>query len=155
MDTTDVIAAREETLRAALRVLQAERGREDDPHYGDSLDLAEENLATAARDLTAATEAMPRSDRPIGWNDKPRAGRLDVSLSRDDLDLLIDALGRAESTRHGVDLLERLTQERHAFDRWGDDAENAASDDKPKKKKKGGITRALDVLGDVVDTVLP
>jgi hypothetical protein len=59
--------ARNELLRAALRVLDAERGDESDPHFGDELDYAQEGLALAARDLADAVNQMPADQQPVGW----------------------------------------------------------------------------------------
>lgn len=137
-DHPDALKAREEMLRAAIQVLSSERGREDDPHYGASLDLAHEGLALAARDLHLATEALARNERPVGWNTKPHQGRVPVSLTREDLRRLIDALqdstvrltkkvavasqddqefiGRIQAKDR--DLLERLRQEWAIVERY-------------------------------------
>lgn len=118
-DTPDALDAQEEMLRAALGVLRAERGREDDPHFGDELDLAHERMAYAARALHEAIEALPRDERPVGWNEKerrPKGGRLNVSFSRDELDLIIDALGNGSTDTYGK-LRAKMGQERRAFDR--------------------------------------
>lgn len=65
MVTMSVTDAREKVLRAALRVLQAERG-EPHAHSDDESWYADEQLALAARDLTEATEAA--DTKPVGWS---------------------------------------------------------------------------------------
>jgi hypothetical protein len=67
--------ARNELLRAALRVLAAERGNESDPHFGDELDYAQEGLALAARDLVDAVNQMPADQQPVGWAQSSEEGR--------------------------------------------------------------------------------
>lgn len=64
-----VFEARSDLIRAALGyVLAADYGDESSPHHGDSIQYNEDALALAARDLAEATEALPRADRPVGWN---------------------------------------------------------------------------------------
>lgn len=66
----NAVNAHENVMRAALRVLSAERGREDDPHFAAELDYAEELLALAARELTRATDALPEDEQPVGWREE-------------------------------------------------------------------------------------
>jgi hypothetical protein len=43
------------------------------PHSGADAELADEQLALTARDLTRATEALPYDKQPVGW-DKETTG---------------------------------------------------------------------------------
>jgi hypothetical protein len=60
------IQAREELLRAAVRVLAAERS-EPHAHSDDEASYAAELLALAARDLVEAVDRLPASRRPDRW----------------------------------------------------------------------------------------
>lgn len=64
------IQAREELLRAALRVLAAERS-EPHAHSDDEIAYAEELLALAARDLVRAVDWLPANRRPAQWKRRP------------------------------------------------------------------------------------
>ncbi|MEX5634989.1 hypothetical protein [Parafrankia sp. FMc2] len=59
--------ARNEVIRAALRVLAAKWGDETDPHFDAEQQYADELLALAARQLVDATDALPADQRPVGW----------------------------------------------------------------------------------------
>lgn len=56
-------------LRAAARYVNADLAARDGQgrHAGDELDYAGDLLAHAARDLTAATDALPADRQPVGW----------------------------------------------------------------------------------------
>jgi hypothetical protein len=58
--------ARERLLQAALRCLSAERAGEH-AHKAAEIEYADEQLAIAARDLAAATGALPADRQPVGW----------------------------------------------------------------------------------------
>lgn len=59
-------AAHEAVIRAALRVLSAERA---DPHAHSAAEAeyADEQLALAARELTEATDQLLPDEQPVGW----------------------------------------------------------------------------------------
>lgn len=124
-EENDIDQARETVLTAADRLTRAYNA-EPHAHSDAEIEYSQELLALAARDLHLATEALPRNDRPVGWNThrRPHQARLDVSLTRDELDELVYALNNSptdeEDWQAKHNLLERLTQERAAFDRWGD-----------------------------------
>ena len=55
--------------RAALRSVAAHHYFDDeDPNADAAAAYADEQLALAARDLACAVEALPASERPIGWD---------------------------------------------------------------------------------------
>jgi hypothetical protein len=117
--------AKEDLLQAAKRL---ERAYDSEPHGTSEweIEYSTELLALAARELTRATEALPRDKRPVGWNTKPEEGRLAISLSQEDLNYLLQALQEArsglapaepEERKTQGDLIRRLEQELWAFER--------------------------------------
>jgi hypothetical protein len=64
-------AARESVLRAALRVLSAER-EEPHAHSDAESEYADEHLALAARELVRATDALDADEQPVGWIEPQR-----------------------------------------------------------------------------------
>jgi hypothetical protein len=64
--TLAFLEAKDRMLRAALRCLSAQFGPETADTAADA-EYADDELALAARDLTAATEALPSDHRPAGW----------------------------------------------------------------------------------------
>lgn len=115
----DLEEARKEMLSAALHLAATELGG-DETHadYAASCEHRQDWLATAARGLYLATEALPRDDRPVGWNTKPRNERIPVMLTAGELDQLLEAMKVREEVQAITDstLIQRLQQERHVFD---------------------------------------
>ncbi len=60
------VTARERLLRAALRCISATLAGESADADADS-EYADEQLALAARDLVAATDATDAGRQPVGW----------------------------------------------------------------------------------------
>lgn len=78
------IEARRKLLKAALRVLYAHVQDEDWAYADAEAELADEQLALAARDLVRAVEASNR--KPVGWRDGNEgianlAGSIDALLA--------------------------------------------------------------------------
>ena len=66
MSSVAVLGARDRLLRAALRCLSAQLAEEHADADAEA-GYAGEQLALAARDLTAATDALPAERQPAGW----------------------------------------------------------------------------------------
>jgi hypothetical protein len=64
--TLAFLEAKDRLLRASLRCLSAQFAEESADAAADA-EYADDELALAARDLTAATEALPVGHRPAGW----------------------------------------------------------------------------------------
>lgn len=64
--TTDVEVAQDLLIDATQDVVEAENSNRDDRHYADSVDLAYERLALAARNLVRAWDRAP-DGKPVGW----------------------------------------------------------------------------------------
>lgn len=60
-------AAHDELVRAVLRRLSAEHLPASEPHVSDELELSDEQVAHAARNLTRAVDGLPVAQQPIGW----------------------------------------------------------------------------------------
>lgn len=67
MRSLDTIEAEEALIRAAIRVLSAERPEREHAFTDAESEYASEHLALAARDLYRAVNADDNERRPIGW----------------------------------------------------------------------------------------
>jgi hypothetical protein len=65
----DAAQASRRVTVAALRLLAAELEEQEHAHSADEAQYAQELLALAARELTRAVDALPRSQQPVGWHD--------------------------------------------------------------------------------------
>lgn len=72
MSTFTAALAREELIRAALRVVAAAYA-DDQMWAAANAEHADELLALAARDLTRTIDGLPEGERPIGWGEVPSA----------------------------------------------------------------------------------
>lgn len=64
--------AREQVIRAVLRVLASEHEESPHAYSAAEAELAADELALAARDLAEAVDGLPRDEQPVGWNrDEP------------------------------------------------------------------------------------
>lgn len=63
----EVIAWREELIKAALQLLCAERALSDEDASAKAVMDAEDRLTLAARDLARAVDQLPVARRPKGW----------------------------------------------------------------------------------------
>lgn len=72
MSAFTAMAAREELIRAALRVVAAAYA-DDQVWAGANAEHADELLALAARDLVRTIDADPEGERPVGWGEVPSA----------------------------------------------------------------------------------
>jgi hypothetical protein len=61
------LEAKDRLLRASLRCLSAQFAEESADAAADA-EHADDELALAARALSAATEALPAGHRPVGWS---------------------------------------------------------------------------------------
>lgn len=73
-------AAHRLVLKAAVRMLASELDDTEHAHSADEAQHAREGLALAARELVRATDALPGSQRPVGWDGLPpgHAGTLSL-----------------------------------------------------------------------------
>jgi hypothetical protein len=63
----NVIQAREELVKAAIRCITSDYA-DPSADSASQAEYADEQLAIAARNLAEATEALPASQRPVGWH---------------------------------------------------------------------------------------
>ncbi len=69
MNEFSIDRARHALEQAALRAITAHHYyRDEDPHSDAEAEYADELVALAARDLVRAVEALPESQRPVGWD---------------------------------------------------------------------------------------
>lgn len=64
------VGSAREALEEAVphSILANQYASETDPHADASAEHADERVALAARELVRAVDALPKSDRPIGWD---------------------------------------------------------------------------------------
>lgn len=79
--------ARDELIRAALRVIAADHYADDAaPHADAESEYAGERLALAARALVQAADALPADQQPVGWpaptSDADTLSRVRAALER-------------------------------------------------------------------------
>ncbi|MEV6638444.1 hypothetical protein AB0M54_47815 [Actinoplanes sp. NPDC051470] len=70
MSNIDVAMKTSAVVTSAVQCLAAERSNESSPHYAAHVEYSDELLALAARDLVRSIDALPPSERPIGWDDE-------------------------------------------------------------------------------------
>lgn len=65
--TADYYSARTRLLKAAIHALANQVDDEEYAYKGDDAQLADEELALAARVLTDAVNGLPKEEWPVGW----------------------------------------------------------------------------------------
>jgi hypothetical protein len=63
----DVSVKTHAVLTAAINSVAAERADETNAYYAAHIEYTDGLLALAARDLVRSIDALPPSERPIGW----------------------------------------------------------------------------------------